>query len=174
MGLEVAPVELHLSGGILATAADDYGPALVATTGQDCGRGFPSTSSAAHAALSSAWQEQDRALTAALHSTAALLHETAETYVATDHTNAAGIQNHSPAANPPPGTPAAQPLSTAAGGWIGLGRQEVSFPSPVRCSEILVSHSSFGPWAEKSRATWSNEKQSSRDQATRTTSSRNS
>lgn len=97
-----------MSGDILTTAADDYGPALVATTGQDCGRGFPGTSSAAHAALSSAWQQQDQALTAALHSTAALLHETAETYVATDHTNAAGIQKHSPAANPLPGT---QPLN---------------------------------------------------------------
>ncbi|MBB0969251.1 hypothetical protein G6016_09825 [Dietzia aerolata] len=105
MGLEVDPVELHLSGGILATAADDYGPALVATTGQDCGRGFPGTSSAAHAALSSAWQEQDQALTAALHSTAALLHKSAENYAATDHTNAAGIQKHSPAANPPPDVP---------------------------------------------------------------------
>lgn len=96
-GLEVDPVELHLSGGTLATAADDCGPALAATTGQDCGRGFPGTSSAAHAALSSAWQEQNRALTAALHSTAALLHETAASYVATDETNAAGIQKHSPA-----------------------------------------------------------------------------
>ena len=104
-GLEVDPVELHLSGGTLATAADDCGPALAATTGQDCGRGFPGTSSAAHAALSSAWQEHDRALIAALHSTAALLHETAASYVATDETNAAGIQKHSPAANPPPDVP---------------------------------------------------------------------
>lgn len=54
---------------------------------------------------SSAWQEQDQALTAALHSTAALLHKSAENYAATDHTNAAGIQKHSPAANPPPDVP---------------------------------------------------------------------
>lgn len=102
-GLDVDPNELRLSGIALATAAGDCGPALAATTGQDCGRGFPGTSSAAHAALSSAWQEHDRALIAALHSTAALLHETAETYTATDHANAAGIQKHSPAANPLPG-----------------------------------------------------------------------
>lgn len=86
--LDVVPVQLHLAGDKLSTVADEAGTALQATTGDDCGTGFPGATAAAHAALVEAWRSEDHVLLDALHSTSAKLHHSAENYAGADDDNA--------------------------------------------------------------------------------------
>lgn len=109
-GIKVDPVELHLVGGRLSTAADDAAPHLAATSGSGCGRGFPGTAMAAHAALVDSWRQDDRTLIATFHSIASNLHRSAETYIATDDANANHLQAHSPS-EASPRTTHPRPLS---------------------------------------------------------------
>lgn len=108
--LDVDPIQLLLAGNTLSTAATDAAPPLAATTGVECARGFPGTCAAAHSALSDAWRLQDRALVAQLHSSAAELRRSAETYVATDQTTAEQLHSR-PAAAAPSSPPSTAPLN---------------------------------------------------------------
>lgn len=110
-GVEVDPVELHLAGDKVSTATDDATPQLSATTGSDCSGGFPGTSAAAHAALVEAWQREDRELATGLHAAADQLHQSAETYRATDHANAEQLTKLGPAEGASPGDAAPPPLN---------------------------------------------------------------
>lgn len=99
--LNVVPAQLHLASGKLSTAADDATPSLQATTGDDCGTGFPGATTAAHSALVEAWHREDRALLTALHDASAKLHHSAKTYAGTDDDNADHITK---SAHPTPDT----------------------------------------------------------------------
>lgn len=99
--LDVDPVQLHMAGGALSTAADDAAKGLEASSGRDCGSGFPGTSAAAYLALVEAWEGQDRALIAGVRRAAERLHRSAGDYVAADDDNAAALRPQSQVTSAP-------------------------------------------------------------------------